>query len=558
MKANWIVLSVLLIGAASFATWRYVERSSDHATSLIRERIDRSVRHRVMPTDAPWRDRRAEVLTRAFYKQRHMAPAWTSGSGPTNAARELAAVVAHAQDEGLEPEEYSSSAIAARREEGKDQGRTGADPRSLAEFDLMCTLAAFHYMSDVSDGRISPKALDAEWVAKPRRGDLDSLLADAIEHNRVGRMLEALPPAQDGYRALRTARATYARIVAAGGWRAVPAGGPLRPGQHGRRVDALRARLVATGDLAASAGATGAYDVAVEKAVRRYQARIGHDPDGVVRPDDTAELNVPAAYRLQQIELNMERWRWVPRSFGERYLLVNIPEYALHIFEGSRSVLDMRVVVGKALTATPVFSDRMTHVVFNPTWSVPKSIAQGEMAAAVQEDPEYLAKHHIRVFDRDTEGAKEVDASTVDWADTVEVGRVRLQQDEGDDNALGRIKFLFPNRFDVYLHDTPAGELFAREDRNFSHGCVRVEDPVALAEYVLRGSSSGSAEQIQRLIDAGATTAVPLPQALPVHIVYFTAFVATDGSVGFRKDVYGIDADEIQQLRGRSQALAGR
>jgi murein L,D-transpeptidase YcbB/YkuD len=221
-------------------------------------------------------------------------------------------------------------------------------------------------------------------------------------------------------------------------------------------------------------------------------------------------------------------------------------------------VLDMRVVVGKALTATPVFSDQMTQVVFNPTWSVPKSIARGEMATAVQKDPEYLAKHHIRIFDHDAEGAKEVDASSVNWSDTVAVGRLHLRQDEGDDNALGRIKFLLPNQFDVYLHDTPAGQLFASEDRSFSHGCVRVEDPVKLAEYVLRGTSAGSAEQIQRLIDAGTTTAVAVPTPLPVHIVYFTAFVDTDGNVGFRKDVYGIDADETRQLHSRSQALARR
>jgi murein L,D-transpeptidase YcbB/YkuD len=558
MKSLWITLSLLLIAAASFATWRFVERGSDHATSLIGERIGHSIRNRVMPADAPWRDRRADALTRTFYKQRHMSPAWTSGSGPTNAARELAEVVARAHDEGLEPEEYSSTALAARRDNNKEQVLTSADPKSLAEFDLLCTLAALHYMSDVSDGRISPKALDAEWIAKPRRGDLDSLLDDAVQHNRVGTMLAALPPPQDGYRALRTARVTYAWIVAAGGWPVVPAGAPLRLGQRGRRVDALRARLIVTGDLEASAGATGTYDAVVEKAVRHYQSRIGHDPDGIVRADDAAELSVPAAYRLQQIELNMERWRWVPRSFGERYLIVNIPEYALHVFEGRRSVLDMRVVVGKVLTATPVFSDQMTQVVFNPTWGVPKSIAQGEMATAIQKDPEYLAKHHIRVFDRAANAEKEVDASSVNWSDTVAVGRLQLQQDEGSDNALGRIKFLLPNRFDVYLHDTPAGQLFASEDRSFSHGCVRVEDPVKLAEYVLRGTPAGSAEQIQRLIDAGTTTAVPVSTPLPVHIVYFTAFVDTDGAVGFRKDVYGIDADETQQLHSRSQAMARR
>jgi murein L,D-transpeptidase YcbB/YkuD len=443
----------------------------------VRREIESAIRRRDMPEDAPWRDRRTQALVRAFYAERRMEPAWTNAGGATDQSRDLAEVVGRAAEEGLDPEDYSAADLAEHWKENKRPLIGSKDPEALAEFDLLCTIAAFHYMSDVQDGRISPKSLDAEWVAKPKRGDLDSLLADAIRRNRVKDLLAELPPPHAQYRQLKQARKQYAELAAAGD------------------QEALR--------------------------------------------------------RTALIELNMERWRWVPRSFGDRYLLVNIPEYALHVYERDRSVIDMRVVVGKALTATPVFSDRMTHVVINPTWNVPRSIVEGEFAAEVQQDPTFLARQRIRIFDREEGEAREIDAAAVNWSDPEELKRLHLRQDPGEENALGRIKFMLPNKFDIYLHDTPAGHLFAAKERTFSHGCVRVEDPLGLASYVLRGRAEASPERIEGLVAAGETVTLELPKPLPVHIVYFTAFVQEDGTLGFREDVYGIDQELIDKLRRR-------
>jgi murein L,D-transpeptidase YcbB/YkuD len=469
----------LLTAVAAFLTLSALVSCSAR-NEPVRQEIASAIRRRDMPDDAPWRDRRTQALVRAFYTKRHMEPAWTTGKGALDQARDLADVVGLAADEGLNPDDYSAAELAEHWKENKTPLIGSKDPKELAEFDLLCTIAAFHYMSDVYDGRISPKALDAEWVAQPRRGDFDSLLTAALRRNRVRQSLTELAPTQPDYQRLRSARRQYAERVANG--------------------------------------------------------------------------DVAARQPLALIDLNMERWRWVPRSFGDRYLLVNIPEYALHVVERGRSVIDMRVVVGKALTATPVFSDRMTHVVINPTWNVPTSIVQGEYAAKVEQDPSFLARQRIRIYDGESQDAREIDASSVDWYDSSEVSRLRLQQDPGQENALGRIKFMLPNRFDVYLHDTPSGHLFAAEERSFSHGCVRVEDPLRLARYVLRGSPDDAPGKIESLIARESTVTLEIPKPLPVHIVYFTAYVENNGTVKFRDDVYGIDQDLIEKLHNRSVA----
>ena len=364
-------------------------------------------------------------------------------------------------------------------------------------------------------------------------------------------MLEELPPDRPEYRALKEARTRWAKLADAGGWPSIAPGPPLKKGAKGVRVRALRQRLAATGDLAQ--GDDDRFDGTVESAVRHVQERFGRAPDGVVGEPERLELNVSAERRLRQIELNMERWRWLPASFGERYLLVNIPEYMLHLVEGGRNVLDMRVVVGKAMNQTPVFSDTMTQVVVNPTWSVPQSIVTNEIVPALAEDPDYLAKHRMRLVG---ENGEEVDPSDVDLGDTTAETHVLVRQDAGEDNALGSLKFVLPNSFDIYLHDTPAGALFSLEERSFSHGCIRVAEPLVLAHAVLAGRAEADTSRLRRLIDDGTTRTIDLPKPLPVHIVYFTAIADKGDEVAFREDVYGIDQDLVDRLRGRARVQA--
>ena len=553
---TWVIgASLLALGAVGGGLlWQSREERVKLATLETAHQIESAIEKGKVPDDAPWQDRRARALVKAFYTAREMRPAWTTGAGATEQARQLADVLLRAREEGLESVDYSAAQIAARLEIHEQNGTE--NPQTLADFDVLCTIAALRYMSDVFDGRISPKSLDAKWVTEPRKGDLHAMLEEALARGDVAKTLTSLPPTYDGYTKLREARARYAKLVASGGWKPIPAGPALKVGAKGPRVTALRERLTVTGELDASASTGESFDETLATAVKRFQARYGRDENGVIEATELAELNVSAETRLRQIELNMERWRWLPRTLGDPHLIVNIPEYTLHIMKSGREELEMRVVVGKVLNATPVFSDQMTQVVVNPTWNVPESIAVGEIAPLMQKDASYLSKQSMRVFDGQGDDAQEVDPASIDWSDSEAVKKLSFRQDPGAHNALGRIKFLFPNQFNVYLHDTPQGHLFSREERSFSHGCVRVEKPLELAEYVLQGTPEGDRERLEALIAEGKTRTFKVPEPLPVHIVYFTAFADADGTTGFREDVYGIDTDLGNQLRGHARELA--
>jgi murein L,D-transpeptidase YcbB/YkuD len=239
-----------------------------------------------------------------------------------------------------------------------------------------------------------------------------------------------------------------------------------------------------------------------------------------VDEETLAELNVPVQDRIRQLQVNMERWRWLPGSFGDRYILVNVPEFRLDLVEGGKTAYTMRVVVGKDQSRTPAFSDKMTYLELNPAWNIPDTIAREEILPKLASDPGYLARNNMEVIP-DTDG--------------------RLRQRPGPDNPLGKIKFMFPNEYDIYLHDTPADHLFSRTERDFSHGCIRLEKPLELANILLKGDPEWTPEALQAAIDSGEQKTISLDRPLPVHILYWTAWVEKDGSVQFRKDIYGHD-----------------
>ena len=267
---------------------------------------------------------------------------------------------------------------------------------------------------------------------------------------------------------------------------------------------------------------------------------------------DFEALDVPAADRVRQIELNLERWRWLPDTLGERHVIVNIPEFVLRVMERGRVVSSMRVIVGKPENPTPVLSAALRYVVFNPLWHVPARIAANEVLAEIQKDPDYLARNNIRVYDGTERGAHELDPYAIPWhLLTPDDLPYAFRQDPGPENPVGHVKFMCPNPFDVYLHDTPGGALFKRRVRAFSHGCVRVEQPLALAEFVLRGRPEWDLKGIQAAIDTSSNFAVTVPEAIPVHIFYFTAWVDDDGAVQFRRDLYGLDDLLDRALRGQ-------
>jgi len=279
----------------------------------------------------------------------------------------------------------------------------------------------------------------------------------------------------------------------------------------------------------------------------------------VVGAAAVAQMNVPVDQRIAQIALNLERWRWLPPTLGERYILVNIPEYRLEGWDHDRVPLSMRVVVGKKDTPTPIFTDDMTHIVFAPYWNVPSDIARKETVPSVLKDPDFLTRTNMEVLDK---SGTPVDPSSIDLENA---GAYRFRQRPGSSNSLGLVKFMFPNQFNVYLHDTPTDSLFARAMRSFSHGCVRLEQPVELARYVLGDQPDWTAERIDEAMHAGQERTVKLTQALPVYLGYWTARVSADGLLQFRGDLYGIDArqttiltETLERLKARAAAASAQ
>jgi murein L,D-transpeptidase YcbB/YkuD len=368
-------------------------------------------------------------------------------------------------------------------------------------------------------------------------------------------MVAPLRPHQAEYAELVKALAGYRDILRRGGWPEVPGRGRLRRGDRGARVAALRQRLAMTGDFADSAWSEPVYDGAVVKAVARFQARHGLPSSGVVGAATLAALNVPVQARIRQIELNLERYRWLPVDFEPRYIYVNIPDYELYAYNAGKPALRMRVAVGDEYdNATPVFADSMTSVVFRPYWYVPQRILVEEMIPGIRKKRSYLVRHNLEVVDAKHE-SRVLNPRRINWS-RVDLTQIRVRQKPGNTNHLGLVKFMFPNQFAVYLHDTPNRNLFRRSNRTGSHGCVWVEKPVELADYVLAGQDDWNEKKIREAMETvhsareGGSAdghTVTLVRPVPIYIVYLTAFVQ-DGVLNFRGDSYGRDREAIARL----------
>ncbi len=444
----------------------------------------------------------------------------------------------------------------ARQQSGSCSTQTSAD--ALAELELRLSLGLVQFASDLASGRLEPSEVDPELFVYPQDVDHAGVIRAAADASDLEAFVATFRPAQDEYRRLKAALAEF-RVRAASGedWGAVPDGATLKPGASDPRVAALRARLLASNDdeearLAAVASAGPEfYDEQLEAAVVRFQQRHGLAPDGKVGRKTLSALNVPLEGRIRQMLLNLERRRWMPDDRGDRYVFVNLADFELKVVHEPRTVFDTRVVVGAPYHRTPAFSAEMTYIEINPNWNVPPSIARNELLPRIKEDPGYLAANGFELLAGWNDGGPAIDPWAVDWSQiTPEDFAWRLRQRPGEGNALGRIKFMFPNSFNIYLHDTPARHLFDEAERSFSHGCVRVEDPESFGAVVLDGQADWSLERIKVAIASGERMIVALEEPLPVHVAYLTAWVNKDGTVHFRNDVYGRDARLSEALLG--------
>jgi L,D-transpeptidase YcbB len=531
------LVAVALVFLALIALLVNQGRRGDAATREVRDQLSTMLKASKPPAALAAGDDSIAILTRRFYKKRGYAPAWTRIK-PLPRAKELVEVLENAHTEGLDPDDYGTTLIRQRAKDVDHFGR-GPDPAVIADLELRLTAAFLRYGSDLFDGRVDPRRLPTEWRTRPRRTSMLAKLQNAVDRDRV-----------------RETLARYRAIAEKGGWPVVPLGPALARGQSGPRVAALRARLAVTGDLPSGAANGRVYDATLENAVKAFQSRLGLDVTGRVGPADLSALNYPAEGRIRQIEINMERWRWLPDKLGDPVILVNIPDFMLHVSEHDRPVMDMRVVVGKAVDHTPVFSDEISYVVFGPSWNIPQRIVNEEILPAVDKDPDYLAQRNIRVFDGPGPDAHEVRSGWFSWLWGSDPKNYSYRQDPGPDNPLGRVKFMCPNQFDVYLHDTPADHLFQQRLRTFSHGCIRVERPEELANYLLRGKREWTPERIAAAMDSAREEVVGLPKPVAVHILYWTAWVDDSGRLQLRPDYYGLDAIVAGALRRHDRAVA--
>jgi L,D-transpeptidase YcbB len=539
-----LVAGLLAAGALSVACGRAEKRATEAAAAL-RQAVETSPpREIVAGGPSLWK------TERLFYERRQYAPAWLKDGRPTEAAQALRQAVQRAPEEGLDPAEYDLGPLGPPRDREGRREDGQLEPRAAAEADLRLTHAFLKYASHLVAGRVDPRKVDGQWFGQVRTVDLGQVLEGAVRSGQVGPALDPLRPLHPQYAALKQALQRYREIAQRGGW---PTGfgrlADLRRGGHGPGVSRLRARLVASGDLPPSAAAGDVFDETLAEALRRFERHHGLPEEARLGPGVVAALDVPVEERIRQIELNLERWRWLPENLGDRYVLVNVPSFQLDAYEGTRAVLTMRVVAGERDKPTPIFSDRMTEVVFSPYWRVPPSIAKNEIIPAILRDPGYLAKANLEVV----KGEHVLDASRIDWTDPDP--NVRIRQRPGVKNSLGLVKFVFPNQFDVYLHDTPADSLFQRLERDLSHGCVRVEKPVDLARWVLADTPEWTPERIETAMNSGHEQHVAIKRPVPVYILYQTAWVEPDGSVDFRDDLYGHDQAQIRYLP-RSPMLA--
>ena len=450
----------------------------------------------------------------------------------------LRASVAQIADEGLNPADCLAGELAT------------LDRLPVAARELIATEALARLAFTLHFGKANPLALEPDWNYSRSFGAVDPVqwLRTAIGAADLGARLQSLRPTGPYYQALRTALAAYRARAADGGWPILPTGATLKPGMPDARVPVLRARLGQPPVMPGAAGDALRYDDTLVAAVRDFQRDHGLDVDGAVGRATLAALNVPLGARIDQIRINLERLRWVFRDRAPEFVAVNIAGFQAAYFLDGELRWQGRAIVGRPYRQTPIFRDELSYLELNPTWTVPPTILRKDFLPALRRNPAFLRQKKLRVVDPN---GGPVDAATIDWRRvTASNFPYTLRQDPGADNALGRIKFMFPNPHAVYLHDTPSRALFARPERSFSSGCIRIEKPLELAEQLLHAPAKWNLASLTAALDGARTQRVTLPHKVPIMLLYLTVFPDADGRLQFRRDIYGRDPPLLAALDG--------
>jgi len=469
-----------------------------------------------------------------------------------NSVRQLFEAISSSALEGLTPNDYHLRALLLLQKKKK----AGVDyPTLNANFDLLLTDAFIRLAYDKSFGKVDPQHLHAEWnlPEKTIQQDPATTIEVSILNGNVGKLLSSLSPQSVLYTRLKNALAKYTLIKQRGGWPAVSTGPVLEQGMQGPRVQELRDRLFRSGDLAVKNQFSPLFDQELAQAVSRFQKRHYLDADGIAGKQTLAELNTPVEQKIDQIRVNLERARWVLHDLPSSFILVDIAGFSLHYYQNNKQIWQTRIIVGLPYHTTPTFESSIKYIVLNPTWTIPHSIIKRETLPKIKKNPNYLQEHNLRILDHK---GRNIAEKSINWSSyTGKNFPYLIRQNPGPHNALGRIKFIFPNKHSIYLHDTPHRELFSKERRAFSHGCIRVNDPLTLGQLILTNDGQDwDKERINQVITKEKTTRVNLKTPLPVMLLYWTVNAANSNEILFKQDIYNRDPQLLKALDGPFRA----
>jgi murein L,D-transpeptidase YcbB/YkuD len=482
------------------------------------------------------------IVLPALYARRDYTPVW---SNPVS-VRQLIGAIENIVTEGLNPADYNLATLSLLLEQNSKTGLT--NPKRSADLDLLLTDSLIRLGYHLAFGKVDPEVLDSNWNMTRYIEDLDALLTlgDSIESGQVDELLQSLKPQSIKYERLKTALASYRHYQQLGGWEPVPQGGSLKPGMVDSRVPALRARLIATGDLSTRDMYFTTYDDALARGVERFQRRHGLEADGMVGPKTLLELNVPVEARIDQIRANLERTRWVMHDLPDTFIMVDIAGFNVRLFRDREIIWETRAVVGQPYRMSPIFRSTLTYLDLNPTWTVPPVVLKEDLLPELRKDPTYLEQKDMQVIDYQGDP---VEIESIEWTRySADNFPWLIRQQPGPKNALGRIKFMFPNPHSVYLHDTPSKSLFNEPERAFSSGCIRIEHPFELAELLLEGNVGWDRGSLIQAVDSLDTRSISLAEPITIILMYWTVAVDENGAVSFNRDIYQRDPPIIQGL----------
>jgi murein L,D-transpeptidase YcbB/YkuD len=479
-----------------------------------------------------------------FFEARAFSWAWQL----PKSADEIVNAIRGIELDGLTPSDYHLTAITT----ALDAYKRAPSNEVAAELQLLLADAAAALADHLQYGKVRPSSLDKRWNVDPRIGapPLDATLARIAAATAADQQIEDLKLKHFIYVGLKQTLAKMRTIAAAGGWPVIPQSAAIKPNGKDARIPIIRKRLAVTGELASNPTPDDqSYGADLQAAVKNFQAHHRLSDDGVIGRGTIDALNVSADSRVAQLRANLERARWVVGGLGDTYVLVNLPAFKVYVIRNQKNVWETRTQIGREARQTPTFRAEMKYLVLNPDWTVPPTILAQDVLAGMRKGQNTIAKKRLTIFD---DRGRPVDPATVDWQNaTPRNFRYTLRQPPGADNALGRVKFIFPNQYSIFLHDTPSQELFAADQRTFSSGCIRVEHALDLAHVLLEGHPTWTAEKIQAVLDSKQSQTIFLETPMQVLIVYWTASVGASGEIRYAKDVYGLDAAVVRALGGR-------